>query len=85
MNSRRISYVSCDDTEEPLTPSHLLVGHRLLSLPDPLCAKDLDPTYGEQQPISFSLTRRMRYLGATLRHFWRRWRREYLTELRESH
>ena len=85
LNSRPISYVSCDDMEEPLTPSHLLVGHRLLSLPDPLCAKALDPTYGEQQLTLCSLTRRMRYLGATLSHFWRRWRREYLTELRESH
>ena len=84
LNSRPISYVSCDDMEEPLTPSHLLVGHRLLSLPDPLCAKDLDPTYGEKQ-LTCSLTRRMRYLGATLSHFWHRWRREYLTELRESH
>ena len=85
LNSRPNSYVSSDDLEEPLTPSHLLVGHWLLRLPDPLCAKDLDPTYGEQQPLSFSLTRRMKYLGATLSHFWRRWRREYLTELRESH
>ena len=42
LNSRPISYVSSDDMEEPLTHSHLLVGHRLLSLPDPLCAKDLD-------------------------------------------
>ena len=77
--------MSCDDKEEPFTPSHLLVSHRLLSLPDPLCAKDLDPTYGEKQLTLCSLTRRMRYLGATLSHFWRRWRREYLTEIRESH
>ena len=38
LNSRPISYVSCDDMEEPLTPSYLLVGHKLFSLPDPLCA-----------------------------------------------
>ncbi|XP_067041164.1 uncharacterized protein [Acropora muricata] len=30
-------------------------------------------------------TRRFRYLSVRLAHFWNRWRREYLTELREFH
>ena len=34
INSRPISYVSSADFEEPLTPSHLVVGRRLLNLPD---------------------------------------------------
>ena len=34
INSRPLSYVAPDDLEEPLTPSHLLVGRRVLSLPD---------------------------------------------------
>ena len=33
LNSRPLSYVSSEDIEEPLTPSHLLVGYRVLSLP----------------------------------------------------
>ena len=74
--------MSCDDMEEPLTSTSW---SSVVGLPDPLCAKDLDPTYGEQQFTLFSLTRRMRYLGATLSHFRHRGRREYLTELRESH
>ena len=37
LNSHPLTYVSFDDSEEPLTPSHLLVGCRLLSLPDDLC------------------------------------------------
>ena len=28
------SYVSAEDIEEPLTPSHLIVGRRILNLPD---------------------------------------------------
>ena len=35
LNSRPLTYVSTDDLEEPLTPSHLLLGYRVLSLPDP--------------------------------------------------
>ena len=34
LNSRRLSYVSSDDLEEPLIPAHLLMGWRILSLPD---------------------------------------------------
>ena len=30
------------------------------------------------------LTRRMKYLSSTLNNCWRRWRNEYLAELRES-
>ena len=31
------------------------------------------------------LSRRQRYLDTVLKHFWNRWRKEYLTELREHH
>ena len=34
LNCRPLSYVSSEDSEEPLTPSHLLCGRRLVSLPD---------------------------------------------------
>ena len=36
VNSRSLAYLHPDDLEQPLTPSHLLVGRRLLSLPDHL-------------------------------------------------
>ena len=35
LNSRPLSYLSSDDVEEPLTPSHLLIGCRVLTLPEP--------------------------------------------------
>ena len=63
---------------------HLLVGRRILSLPDHigyLC--DLDDE--EFTTNSVQLTRRVRHLNNTLNHFWNRWRTEYLNELREAH
>ena len=82
LNSRPLTYVSSDDLEEPLTPSHLLCGFCVLSLPDPPIPTE-DDSYS---PISISkLTRRVRHLKKALADFWRRWRLEYLLELREAH
>lgn len=36
INSRPLSYIPSADPEEPLTPSYLIVGQRLLNLPDHL-------------------------------------------------
>lgn len=85
INSRPISYVTSSDLEEPLTPSHLLTGRRLLSLPDNLCYSQLaDPDYDPETTPEI-LTRRMKFLNTTLERFWKRWKREYLLELRNSH
>ena len=84
INSRPISYLDSDDVEEPLTPSHLLVGRRLLTLPDNLTH------YEEADDEEFEVTdeamqRRARHLNSVLNHFWRRWSKEYLLELRDAH
>jgi hypothetical protein len=39
LNSRLISHISVSDLDDPLTPSHLMLGRRLSSLPDNLCYK----------------------------------------------
>ena len=84
INSRPLSYISATDCEEPLTPSHLIVGRRLLNLPDHL-GYVCDPDDNDFEIDASQLTKRMRHLASILNHFWRRWRLEYLNELRESH
>ena len=79
LNSRPLTYVSADDLEEPLTPSHLMYGRRILNLPDHLLEND------EEGFDAQVLSSRLRYFNRTLDSFWKRWRREYLLELFEAH
>ena len=85
VNSRPLSYVSTEDIEEPLTPSHLLVGQRILSLPDITLRQSVHETDYIIELTSDSLSRRMNYLRKTLNHFWKRWQAEYLLQLRDCH
>jgi len=81
LNSRPLSYMSDEADGEVLTPSHLLVGHRLLTLPTGVETNlKLDESDNE-----YVLSKRFLYLTRLLSHFWNRWRREYLTDLRETH
>ena len=84
INSRPLSYISSTDYEEPLTPSHLVVGRRLLNLPDYL-GHICDPGDEDFEVNASQLTKRVKHLASVLNHFWKRWRSEYLNELRESH
>lgn len=83
INSRPLTFLSSEDVEEPLTPSHLIVGRRLLSLPDNLGYSEPDDE--DFNASSGSLQRRARYLNSVINHFWKRWSREYLLELRDAH
>ena len=78
LNSRPITYVYTDVEEEPLTPSHLIMGRRLVTLPK---ERDLS----DEEDTETTLHRRARYLSKLLEHFWKRWSREYLVDLREFH
>ena len=63
---------------EVLTPSHLICGRRVKSLPDEIT--EPDDVVNEDQ-----CSARFKYLSTQLNHFWNRWRREYLANLREVH
>ena len=85
LNSHPISYImSSGDLEEPLTPSHLMVGRHLLNLPNNICySNTVDEFTINTSP--FLLNKRMRYLHSTIDRFWTRWRDEYFLNLREGH
>lgn len=77
LNSRPLTYVYSDITDqEPLTPSHLVIGRRIATLPNPV---ELSDAQGRK------VERRARYLCRLLEHFWKRWFNEYLVGLREFH
>lgn len=80
LNSHPLTYVYNNEVEEPLTPSHLMIGRRLLSSGQKV---ELD----ENSPAGTAndVNRRAKYLKLLLSHFWNRWQKEYLTELRQFH
>ena len=70
INSRPLTYVSVRDLEEPLTLSHLLMGRRVLSLPDNLePASDVDDEEFINPLTSSQLKTRMNQLSSLLNHF----------------
>ena len=79
LNSRPLTYVSSEDRVEPLTSSHLLTGRRLLSIPDESIVAEEESSEVE------IITRKQRYVTSLLSHFWSRWKRVYVVELREHH
>ncbi|PFX23152.1 hypothetical protein AWC38_SpisGene12298 [Stylophora pistillata] len=87
LNDRPITYVSSHiGDEEPLTPSHLLYGRRITSLPFDygITSEDLtDP--GHMLGNGSDMRRRAKMQGLILQRFWNRWRHEYLTSLHEFH
>ncbi|XP_028414079.1 uncharacterized protein LOC114537147 [Dendronephthya gigantea] len=84
LNSRPLSYVSSEDVDEPLTPAHLMIGRRILSLPD-WHRENLEDEEFQVDLSTDDLNKRVRYLNDVIEHFWRRWRNEYLLELRNAH
>ncbi|XP_028512935.1 uncharacterized protein LOC110232368 [Exaiptasia diaphana] len=79
LNCRPLTYEYNDIGEEVLTPSHLVYGRRINSLPDEIIEPD-DVVSDEA-----SCRRRFQYMSLKLGQFCDRWHKEYLTGLREHH
>ena len=77
LNSRPLTYEYNEVEHEALTPSHLILGRRIKSMPDEIAE--------EPEANESSCSERFRYLTVKLAHFWKRWRNEYLVNLREFH
>jgi len=87
LNDRPLTYLSSDIRDpQPLTPSNLIYGHRIVMLPHLLCEDDETTDESFQMDGSDALMRkRAKTQALILKHFWVRWKQEYLTSLREFH
>ncbi|XP_028514956.1 uncharacterized protein LOC110239437 [Exaiptasia diaphana] len=86
-NSRPLTYTYSDiEDGPPLTPSHFLCGHRLLTIPTthPL-DEDSDPDFLSDHSTKSDLSKRMKYYERLMGQFWQQWKKEYLSGLREFH
>ena len=83
LNDRPLTYQSSDASDpEPITPSHLLHGRRIVALPYSLTDGEIqDPPFGNTSEIRS----RAKKQAHIIEHFQNRWRNEYLTALREAH
>lgn len=80
INSRPITYVFNEIGEPiPLTPSHLLIGKRVTSLPPQKVQTQNVPTTREE------INKKQKYRLALAEKLWKRWKTEYLLELRSAH
>ncbi len=78
INNRPLTYQTADLEEEPLTPNHMIHGHRLSMIGD--VKHDNDADFDDR-----NVNKRMQFLRSKLEHVWSRWTREYLVSLREYH
>lgn len=71
LNSRPLTPLSSDPNDpEPLTPSHFLIGRKITSLPE---ESVLD--------IPENRLNKFQHIQRLLQHFWKRWSKEYVSEM----
>jgi hypothetical protein len=78
LNSRPLTYIYDEVENDGLTLNHLIFGRRLSLIPDEI-------SYKIEENDATKVKRGFRHLAKLRVHFWERWRKEYLTNLREHH
>ena len=79
INNRPLVYLGEEDMTQPLTPMHLFCGRRTM-----------DENSGVTPEVKDDITAkevksRVKLINMSVDHFWKRWSREYLVDLRETH
>ena len=77
LNAQPITYQD-EDLGQALTPSPLLCGRRLAPISEGALVVS-------EEDCHSMLSKRFVYLSRKLTHFWNRWRKDYLINLREFH
>ena len=79
LNSKPLTYMSDDASDDVLTPNHILFGRRL-PLTNEIEGENakMEPRTGEE------LTEKMRNTKKLIDNFWDLWRKDYLLSLREN-
>ncbi|XP_030765508.1 uncharacterized protein LOC115889598 [Sitophilus oryzae] len=73
LNSRPLSPLSSDpDDLTPLTPGYFLIGSSLVAVPEP-----------DLSHLNMGRLSKFQHLPQITQHFWKRWLRDYLTELQQ--
>ncbi|GFW85048.1 integrase catalytic domain-containing protein [Trichonephila clavipes] len=80
LNSRPLTYIFSEFNEpEPLTPSHMILGRRVNSLPPARL------NFGSNLSNRKVLIKRFNYRERLLNMFWRKWSKEYICMLKSAH
>ena len=75
VNNRRLTYDYSEFGEDMITPAQLIYGYRFDNIPEEV----------KDEEDEKDLHGRIPYIANKWSHYWQRWHREYLLDLREHH